>query len=180
LKPWSAQVFGLQVAQLVPEQAPASPEPFVPQRLGPSPPQNWPSGQVPHSTTPVHRVSVTKPQFALSCAHVEGQPSELAPPIPRTKPPEVAAEPLLPAVPLSPPELAAGESSGGRGELPVAVWLPQPEATAKEPIITSKTEPSQVLISSCSSGDHGNGAHCRVITWCFERSSEYGVRNRPI
>ena len=48
LKPWSAQVCGVHVRQLGPEQAPPSPEELVPQRLGPSPPQNVPSGQVPH------------------------------------------------------------------------------------------------------------------------------------
>src|SRR5450432_4465249 len=91
--PSSSQVEGVQV--------PPSGIVFVPmpQRFGSTPPQTSPAPQVPHSMTPPHLVSVTKPQLAFSSSHVEGQPLEV-PPSPRVKLPPVAPLPL--------PALASG------------------------------------------------------------------------
>ena len=143
----------MQVTQFGPEQAPPSPEELVPQRLGPSPPQKVPSAQVPHSITPVQRVSVTKPQLAFSASHVDGQPSELEEPeSPTTKPPEVAPLPLLPPLLVppvpSPPVLASGWF--WRTVLGEPLVAPHPEAAANKPKTTRRVEPNSVLISGTS------------------------------
>jgi hypothetical protein len=64
---WSAQVRGAHPS--------ACPEPHW---FGPPAPHDCPVGHVPHWTIPPHFGSVVGPQFAFSCAHVEGTQVSLA------------------------------------------------------------------------------------------------------
>src|SRR6478735_8487677 len=125
-----------------PEHAPpAPPSPLPsPQRLGPSPPQNWPAGQLPHLTRPPHSVSVTKPQLAFKSSHFEGQPLPL--PVPESPPSPTMSKPP-PVEPLLPPTLASKSGT----PLTTSGLLPQPEATAKVAKTTNRNEPSQGFIA---------------------------------
>jgi hypothetical protein len=92
---WLAHVIGVQLSGLPPV--------LPPQTLGMPPPPQVPASQVPHWTTPPHLVSVAAPQFAPSCAHVEGTQPELASPKP-TRPLSLPPEEDVEDAPESPPE----------------------------------------------------------------------------